>query len=84
MKPSRPYISYLLRMWRSGESEQAAWRASLENPMTGQRHGFRTLADLFAFLEKMSQSENDQEPIRNGKAKLEEGGKSLCDDTDTQ
>ena len=70
MKPSHTYISYLLRMWRSGESEAAVWRASLEDPMTGKRQGFRTLPDLFAFLERVSQPEDDQ-------AASEEGGEPL-------
>jgi hypothetical protein len=77
MKPSRPYMSYLLRMWRSGESEQAIWRASLEDPMTGARHGFRTLPDLFAFLERMSRTGNEQEPTHDRQAKVEEGGEQL-------
>ena len=77
MKPSRPYISYLLRIWRAGESEQAAWRASLEDPMTGERHGFRTLPDLFTFLEGMSRAGNEQEPILNRQAGLKEGGEQV-------
>jgi hypothetical protein len=73
MKPSRSYMSYLLRIWRSGENEQAVWRASLEDPMTGQRHGFHTLSDLYIFLEGMSLSGNEQ-------AALGEGGEQVCDD----
>jgi len=46
MKPSHPYFSYLLRMWRSGENEQATWHASLEDPMTRKRLGFHTLPGL--------------------------------------
>jgi hypothetical protein len=42
------YHSFLLRVWR--ESEQSAWRASLENVMTGERRSFPTLAGLYAFL----------------------------------
>ena len=77
MKPSRPYISYLLRMWRSGESEHATWRASLEDPMTGQRHEFHTLSDLYIFLEVMSLSGNEQ-------AAWGEGGEQVCDDRERQ
>jgi hypothetical protein len=73
MKPSHAYISYLLRMWRSGEADHAVWHASLEDPMTGTRHGFRTLPELFAFLEGRSQSKNEQ-------AALGEGGEQECDD----
>jgi hypothetical protein len=46
------YLSYLLRLWRvSGEGE-AVWRASLESPHTGERHGFAGLTDLFTFLKQ--------------------------------
>jgi hypothetical protein len=50
-KRPQPYLSYLLRLWRSGEAEEAVWRASLESPMTGKRRGFVNLKDLCAFLE---------------------------------
>ena len=43
------YLSFLLRLWR--ESEHGAWRASLEDVITGERHSFPNLASLFAFLE---------------------------------
>lgn len=46
--PTPIYDSFLLRLWR--ESEQGAWRASLENVMTGERHSFPDLASLYAFL----------------------------------
>ena len=46
----RDYRSYLLRLWRVGPGE-AAWRASLESPHTGELTGFANLEDLFAFLE---------------------------------
>jgi hypothetical protein len=56
MKRQRRYVSYLLRLWREGgESPRGGapvWRASLEGPQHGERLGFRTLPDLFAFLEK--------------------------------
>jgi len=44
------YFSYLLRMWRTGE--HSAWRASLEDPQTGERLGFGSLEKLLAFLRK--------------------------------
>jgi hypothetical protein len=47
----RDYRSYLLRLWRVGP-EEAAWRASLESPHTGEHTGFASLEDLFGFLEK--------------------------------
>jgi hypothetical protein len=42
------YLSYLLRLWRTGETRP--WKASLEDPQTGQRLGFKSLDALFKFL----------------------------------
>jgi hypothetical protein len=52
VNPTDPatYITYLLRLWPvEGPSEQT-WRASLENPRTGERAAFRDLPALFAYL----------------------------------
>lgn len=55
MHKERPdYLSYLLRLWRVSDAEKAVWRASLENPVTGERRGFASLADLFTFLENQT------------------------------
>lgn len=43
------YRSYLLRLWRVSE-EKPVWRASLEDPRTGNRMLFSSLDELFAFL----------------------------------
>ena len=48
---SRPYIAYLLRLWRVAGTGQAVWRASLEDPHTGERRGFGSLNELVAFLQ---------------------------------
>lgn len=45
------YRSYLLRLWRARGRDRAVWRASLQSPMTGERLGFASLRELFAFLE---------------------------------
>jgi hypothetical protein len=56
------YLSYLLRLWRENDSEGAhgvetsVWRASLERPQAGERQGFASLEDLFAFLKKETES----------------------------
>ena len=42
------YLSYLLRLWRTGNT--GSWKASLEDPQTGQRLGFKSLNTLFDFL----------------------------------
>ncbi len=50
------YLLYLLRLWQSG-SDERVWRASLENPSSGERHAFADLETLFAFLEAQSAEE---------------------------
>jgi hypothetical protein len=45
------YHSYLLRLWSADEQGQKVWRASLENPHTGEHLGFANLERLFAFLQ---------------------------------
>jgi hypothetical protein len=49
------YWSYLLRLWKSGQNDESACRASLESPMTGERRGFANLQDLFAFLQAQAE-----------------------------
>lgn len=56
------YLSYLLRLWRvDGDdaaqptANQAVWRASLENPHTGERKGFASLEALFDFLREQAE-----------------------------
>lgn len=51
MAKDRTYISYLLRLWSAEEEGEVRWRASLQSPQDGARTGFRSLAQLFAFLE---------------------------------
>jgi hypothetical protein len=50
--------SYLLRLWCAGEPQSGNWRASLEDPFTGERVGFASLEQLFAFLMELSEREN--------------------------
>ena len=59
MKKSLNYFSYLLRLWR--ESDAAPWRASLEDPHTGQRRNFARLQDLFKALEEETGRQVDME-----------------------
>jgi hypothetical protein len=47
------YRAYLLRLWRTAE---ATWRGSLEDPHSGERRVFVTLAELVAFLERELES----------------------------
>jgi len=48
----RQYLSYLLRLWQEPVKLQRVWRASLEDPQTGELLGFGDVAQLFAFLEQ--------------------------------
>ncbi len=64
------YCSYLLRCWQEPSLvhlRPAAWRFSLENPHTGQRHGFATFDALMAFLRNILEDECSGAPgIRAG------------------
>jgi hypothetical protein len=51
-KAQSPYHSYLLRLWCTSSYEQTIWHFSLEDPKTGTRHTFNSLADCMEFLEK--------------------------------
>lgn len=66
MKQPSGYLSYLLRLWQSGRKSKAVWRASLESPMTGERLGFASLKELFAFLETQAEEAERPNPGRDG------------------
>jgi len=51
MEPRRDYRAYLLRLWQVQGEGQTTWRAALESAQTGERVGFASLGELFAFLE---------------------------------
>jgi hypothetical protein len=54
------YRAYLLRLWRTDASDAAVWRASLEDSRTGERIGFASLEQLFAFLMEQTTSHRSQ------------------------
>jgi hypothetical protein len=66
-KEQLDYISYLLRVWRSN-GDETAWRASLQNPHTGEIIGFAGIDELCVFLRRqigvISSSEDDAEPVQ--------------------
>jgi hypothetical protein len=65
----RRYRAYLLRLWWANHNGQAGWRASLEEPHTGVRHGFATLDQLFAFLkEQVDNSPNNADAPSDGRS----------------
>ena len=57
----RHYQAYLLRMWQVMSGGQQVWRASLEDPRTGERLGFGSLDDLVAYL-RMLTGDGSREP----------------------
>jgi hypothetical protein len=57
---SNTYVAYMLRLWQAGSREGIpVWRASLENPHTGERLVFGDVAGLFAFLSELLASAVD-------------------------
>ena len=56
-QPRQRYISYLLRLWQTGEGGEPTWRASLESPGTKRRQGFASLETLFDFLKSQTETE---------------------------
>jgi hypothetical protein len=44
------YVSYILRLWRERGGQMSWWRASLQDPRTGERVGFAHLDELVVFL----------------------------------
>jgi hypothetical protein len=70
------YLSYLLRLWQESSGEQPRgdahrdaplWRASLERPQGGERLGFASLEDLYAYLDAQTGSSSpDRERINRG------------------
>jgi hypothetical protein len=66
---SAPYRSYLLRLWLE-PNDPPVWRAILESPVNGERHGFANLERLFAFLEQETERMGQDEGLTqnpNGK-----------------
>lgn len=61
------YQSYLLRMWRSNSGENGRWTFMLENPHTGERHGFTSFEDLVVALQKKMDDWNENPgPVKGG------------------
>jgi len=74
MKKERiDYLSYLLRLWRAGQRENSAWRASLESPHTGERWRFASLAGLFDFLRRQVQGSADCDERRSENEQADTG-----------
>ena len=60
MEKQTDYLSYLLRLWcvsgveraHRDNTDQAVWRASLQETLSGDRTNFASLDDLVAFLQR--------------------------------
>ena len=48
------YFAYMLRLWQVSSDRDPIWRASVESPHSGERHGFANLERLFAFLAELT------------------------------
>lgn len=53
MKAGLNYRAYLLRLWPAADTQ---WRASLEDPHTGERRAFATLEQLWEYLNQVTQA----------------------------
>jgi hypothetical protein len=55
------YLAYLLRLWQVRDNDELLWRASLEDPHTGERRGFASLEMLVAFLREQTRSATQEQ-----------------------
>ncbi len=55
------YQAYMLRLWQTGAGKHTVWRASLEDPRTGDISMFADLQALFAFLEGLTGDEHSSD-----------------------
>jgi hypothetical protein len=59
----RRYLSFLLRLWQVQDAGKAVWRASLEDPYTGERLGFNSPEAMVAYVwEKIRIIDREGEP----------------------
>jgi len=54
------YHSFLLRLWFVKQNGKFSWRASLENPLTGQQQFFDCFEDLFAFFQELKKNHEEK------------------------
>ncbi len=51
-----PQLIYVVRLWSSDSSTETAWRSTVQNPITGERHVFANLEEFFAFIEETTRA----------------------------
>jgi hypothetical protein len=61
----RPYLSYLLRLWRAAGDGDTVWRSSLQPAVSGERRHFATLEKLFAYLKQETGALSPEEQERS-------------------
>ncbi len=66
---ARDYAAYLLRLWRETSGHSTRWRASLQDPHSGERLGFAGLEELYGYL----RGEMDDLPERDKGGSSNEG-----------
>jgi hypothetical protein len=54
------YLAFMLRLWQVRDNGEMVWRASLEDPHTGERRGFASLEMLVAFLREQTRDDRNQ------------------------
>jgi len=59
-------MAYLVRLWREGGSGAAVWRATVEDPHTGELMGFPDVDALLVFLKTQTTVEQGCKRLRNG------------------
>lgn len=57
MPPGPGYVAYLLRLWRVPDGR---WRASLDDPRTGERLVFGSLMHLRQHLDRLTAVDDDE------------------------
>ncbi len=58
----RRYLSFLLRLWCINQNGCETWRASLEDPRTGEQRGFASLNLMLDFLmEQLQPTAGDEQ-----------------------
>ena len=70
------YVSYLLRLWREKGGQATWWRASLQDPHSGERVGFAHLGELVAFLREQTGLAPPAEGLAKGESTPEIGSTS--------
>lgn len=57
------YLAYMLRIWKENDAGMSTWRASVEDPHSGERRGFPNLDALITFLWGQVQDLQDETKV---------------------